>query len=93
MLGFKDLTIREILNRIFWDQRENRGNYIVTFIHRGAYMNRKIISFSLIKDVRASCFSYEVDGERVIIPFHRILEIINVKNGELVWEKTLAKRH
>jgi uncharacterized protein (UPF0248 family) len=80
------------LNRIFWNQRENRGDYSVTFIHRGAYMNRKVIPFNLIKDVKASCFSYEIYGEGVIIPFHRILEIINVKNGKLIWEKTGIKR-
>ena len=94
MLEFEDLTIRGILNRIFWDQRENRGDYVVTFIHRGAYMNRKVIPCSLIKEVKASWFSYESEGEEVIIPFHRILEIKNVKNGKLVWKKTSVKlRH
>ena len=86
MLVFEDLIIRSILNRIFWDKRENRGNYVVTFIHRGAYMNRKVIPCNFIKEVKASWFSYESEGEDIIIPFHRILEIKNVKNGKLIWE-------
>ncbi len=91
MLVFEDLIIRGILNRIFWDKRENRGNYVVIFIHRGAYMNRKVILCSFIKEVKASWFSYESEGEEVIIPFHRILEIKNVNDGKLIWEKTSVK--
>jgi uncharacterized protein (UPF0248 family) len=88
MLEFKDLTIREILNRILWDQRKKKADYVLTFIHRGAHMNRKVIPFNLIREVKASWFSYGREDEEVIIPFHRILEVKNVKNGKLIWEKT-----
>ena len=76
------MTIRSILNRIFWNQRINKGEYEVTFIHRGVYMNRKVIRGNLIKDVKASFFCVQIDDKESVIPFHRILEIKNVKNGK-----------
>lgn len=87
------MTIRETLNRIFWDHRENREDYVVTFIHRGTYMDRKNIQCSVIKEVKASWFYYESGFEKIIIPFHRILEIKNIKSGKLVWEKTSVKKY
>lgn len=82
------MTIREVLNRIFWDKRESPEDYEVTFIHRGAYMDRKTVPCGSIDRVRSSWFTYESEEEgEVLIPFHRVLEIRNVKTGQLVWRK------
>ena len=82
------MTIREFLNKIFWDPRENRVDYEVVFIHRGAYMDRKSVPCGLIKEVKSSWFTYESAEEgEVFIPFHRIIEIRNVKTGEIAWRR------
>lgn len=82
------MTIRDFLNRIFWDPRENRANYEVIFIHRGAYMDRKSLPCVAIKEVKSSWFTYETPEEgEVVIPFHRIIEIRNLKTGEAAWKR------
>ena len=83
------MIIRDILNKIFWDPKENRLDYEVVYIHRGAHMDKKRLPLSLIKEVKSSWFIYdsETEGE-VVIPFHRILEIINIKTGKTIWRKT-----
>lgn len=86
------MTVREFLNKIFWDPRENRFDYEIAFIHRGAPMDRKILPCSLIKEVKSSWFTYESKEEgEVIIPFHRIIEIRNVKTGQTVWKRGSQK--
>jgi len=87
------MTLREFLNRIFWDPRENRADYEVVFIHRGAYMDRKSLPCSLIKEVKSSWFTYESEEEgEVVIPFHRIIEIRNVKTGQIVWRRGIPEK-
>jgi len=83
------MIIRDILNKIFWDPKENRLDYELVYIHRGAYMDQRRIPLSLIKEVKSSWFTYDSEAEgEVVIPFHRILEIINVKTGETIWRKS-----
>ncbi len=82
------MRIRDFLNRIFWDPRENRTDYEVIFIHRGAYMDRKSLPCTAIKEVRSSWFIYETPEEgEVLIPFHRIIEIRNLKTGKTAWKR------
>jgi len=78
--------LKNVFNKIFWDKRENPSDYSVTFIHRGAPGDIKGISASLIERVGASWFTYSSgEGEPTVIPFHRIVEIKNVKSKEVLW--------
>jgi uncharacterized protein (UPF0248 family) len=84
------LAVRNILNKLIWDSRENIANYKLTFIHRGAPGDVKTIPCSLIREVRISWFTYGNEGEEeTIIPFHRVLEIRNATTGEAIWRKKL----
>ncbi len=82
------MTLREVLNKIFWNKNEKLENYEVTFIHRGAYMNRKQTSCDKITKVASSYFTYE--NNEVVIPFHRVIEVRNSLNGFVVWRKRLG---
>jgi len=86
------LTIREVLNRISWDSRYRKEDYEVVFIHRGAQMNRRTAPCRLIRNIQPSWFTYvDEEGNETIIPFHRVLEIRNVKTGEPIWKKREKK--
>ena len=83
------MIIRDILNKILWDSKEHRFNYEITFIHRGAYLDEKHLSCSLIKEVKSSWFTYDSENEgEVVIPFHRILLILNISTRKTIWKKT-----
>jgi uncharacterized protein (UPF0248 family) len=79
--------IRDILNQILWDKRLRAEDYTITFIHRGAENDKKIIPFQSITTISTSFFGYEEGAEYIIIPFHRILKIENIKTGEIIWQK------
>ena len=83
------MILRDILNKIFWDPKENKLDYEVVYIHRGATMDQKRLALSLIKEVKSSWFIYNHESEgEVVIPFHRIIELINIKTGQKIWRKT-----
>ena len=81
--------IREILNKIRWNDVDNFQDYKILYIHRGAPNDQKEVNYSLIIDITASFFVYQDDllDEPTYIPFHRILEIKNVKKNEILWVK------
>jgi len=79
--------VSDLLNKILWDKRERPEYYEITFIHRGARMNRKTIPCKSVTGVERSWFMYKSEvGEDVLIPFHRVMEIRNVKNKEVVFK-------
>lgn len=78
------IKVRDFLNKILWDKRERPEDYEITFIHRGVHMNRRTIPCKSITGVERSWFIYRnEEGEDVVIPFHRVTEIRNVKNNEV----------
>ena len=79
------MLLRDVLGRIFWDQRERPEDYEVKFIHRGSHMDLKSISCQQIAEVKTSYITYE-DGE-VLIPLHRIVEVRNIRNDCVLWRK------
>jgi len=82
------LNVRNILNKLLWNPKENIANYEIAFIHRGAPMDIKNIPCNLILKVKISWFTYKSAKEgEVIIPFHRVLKIRNVRTGRIVWKK------
>ena len=79
--------VRNLLNKILWDKRERPEDYEITFIHRGAYMNRKTIPCKSITGVERSWFTYRSEaGEDILIPFHRVTDIRNMKNNEIAYK-------
>lgn len=80
-----------MLNKIFWDEREDPGDYEITYVHRGAEGDRKTISAEEIKDVGASWLTLK-SQEEALIPFHRILAIRNVRANRTIWVSRKARR-
>jgi len=81
------LIIRAFLNRLLWDSGMNRSDYELEYLHRGAPFDLKTISCALIEEVNPSGFIYKSkENGEVLIPFHRILKIINLKTGQS-WDK------
>ena len=85
--------LKNIFNKIFWDERLDKKDYLVTFIHRGAPSNEKTIPTSLIKQIGKSWFTYQdQDMEEVYIPMHRVVSIRNLITGEVLWRKRMIPR-
>jgi len=79
--------LKNILNKILWDNRSNSKDYLVTYVHRGAPSDSKKIPFTSIRKIGKSWFSLlEVDDE-IQIPFHRIITVQNIRTGEILWQK------
>ena len=83
------MTLRDLLNALFWDSRQRREEYEIVFRHRGDPLNRRVVACTLVTRIQPSWFTYvDERGRETVIPFHRILEIRNVKTGEAIWRKT-----
>lgn len=83
------MTLRDLLNALFWDSRQRREDYEIVFRHRGAPLNRRVVACALVTKIQPSWFTYvDERGQETVIPFHRILEIRNVKTEEAIWRKT-----
>jgi len=78
--------LRRILNRLVWDRRENPADYEITFVHRGAPDDRRSINASEITQVGSSSFTYSSGDEgETVIPFHRVISLINRESGSVLW--------
>jgi uncharacterized protein (UPF0248 family) len=79
--------LKNVLNRLRWDSNENSENYVITYRHRGAPDDVKMVRASSIKNLGKSYFTIqEVNGmDESVIPFHRILEIRNTIDDSIVW--------
>jgi uncharacterized protein (UPF0248 family) len=78
--------LKNILNRLRWDSSEDPENYVITYRHRGAPNDVKEVHASEIQKLGKSYFTLTSEPEEeVTIPFHRILEIRNIKNNAVVW--------
>ena len=90
----RKLTNRAFLNKIFWDNREDPRNYELTFVHRGEGMDRRTIPCEKITHLEPSGFTYEGDEGETFIPYHRIIEVKDIRDGRIVWfsRRTQTKR-
>jgi uncharacterized protein (UPF0248 family) len=79
--------LKNVLNRLRWDSNENPENYVITYRHRGAPDDMKIVRASNIKNLGKSYFTIQEvnDIDESVIPFHRILEIRNTVDDSIVW--------
>jgi uncharacterized protein (UPF0248 family) len=84
--------LKNILNKLRWDNKENPGNYVIIYRHRGAPEDVKKILASQMKSLGKSYFTIqsEIEGEETVIPFHRIIEIRNLPNDSIVWKNRKA---
>ena len=57
----------------------------IIYLHRGAPGDQITIIASAVTNVRKGSFLLS-DGETQI-PFHRILQVENTKNGKIIWMK------
>jgi uncharacterized protein (UPF0248 family) len=79
--------LKNILNRFRWDSNERAENYMITYRHRGAPDDRKQVMSSEIVKLGKSYFTLPSEsGEDVTIPFHRILEIRNLRTNDAIWK-------
>lgn len=79
------------MNRLVWDRRENPADYRIMFVHRGAPDDRRSIDASEIIQVGGSSFTYmNADKGETVIPFHRVILIINGESGTVLWK---SRRH
>jgi len=80
--------LKNILNRLRWDNSENPEMYVVTYRHRGAPSDMKRVKASEIQKLGKSYFTLRSESEEeATIPFHRILEIRNTTTGTVIWRK------
>jgi len=79
--------LKNILNRLRWDERENPEDYVITYRHRGAPGDAKQINASKIRTLGKSYFTIQEEpaSEESLIPFHRILEIRNTRDDSILW--------
>src|SRR4030042_3230612 len=85
------MKTRAVLNRIKWDAKlkKQKGDFNITFIHRGVPNDEKTINYEQIIQVLASWFIYKDEtGEEIQIPFHRILNIKNTKRNTYLYLKS-----
>jgi len=86
-LELHQMRPRDILNKITWDKRLRIQDFTVTFIHRGVKGDKKTIPYESITKVGKSWFLYRAGPGETLIPFHRILEVKNVRKQEVLWKK------
>ncbi|MBD3229074.1 MAG: DUF504 domain-containing protein [Candidatus Lokiarchaeota archaeon] len=82
--------IRELLNKIKWTEKGNYDKYKIQYVHRGAPNDQKSVKFDKIIDITPSFFAYkeEINEVPTYIPFHRIVEIIDIKKDKILWSKS-----
>ena len=73
--------IRDILNKIKWQNEGALRNVVIWYIHRGAPHDVKCITGATIQDI-GKTFLETADG---MIPHHRIFKIIY--NNEIIYDR------
>ena len=79
---------REVIERLLWDRRIRREDYLLYYVHRGVEGERKGLPLTRVLNVKGSWISFLEDGEERRIPLHRVVEIVNIRSGEKLWVKT-----
>ncbi len=82
----KKFTIRDFLNKLKWDKREDPGNYMIYYISRGAPGDIEKISADKIVNIYSRGFEFKEDNNIKYIPYHRIIIIKNIKDNIFVFK-------
>jgi len=78
------ITIKDLINKILWDKKENKDNYILYYHDRLA--DREIeLPFKDIKNVEGNFLLVEKNGEEAEIPMHRVRFV--KKKGMVIWRR------
>lgn len=78
------ITIKDFINKIKWDKRENPEDYSLFYVDR---ISKELIEIKM-KDIKKieDCFlSINKDEEEINIPLHRIREVR--KKDVVVWKR------
>ena len=75
--------IKELLNKIKWDKRENPKDYSIGYLDR--IQNKVIeIGYSEIKNIEGNFLVLDRE-EETYIPAHRIKQV--KKKGKIIWKR------
>ena len=75
-------TIKDLINKIKWDKRENPKDYSLIYIDLG---KKKELAYIDIKRLESNFMIIERNGEETEIPLHRIREV--KKKGKIIWRR------
>ena len=81
------IPIKELINKIKWDKRENPEDYALWFLDLDKLVEMK---YTDIKNIDGNFMVVEKEGEEIEIPLHRIREVR--KKGVVVWKREVAKQ-
>jgi len=75
-------TIKELINKIKWDKRENPEDYSLVYIDLG---KRKELDYTEIRRLEGNFMVIEKDNEEIEIPLHRVKEV--KKKDKIIWKR------
>ncbi len=82
------MRLRDLLNKLRWDPKFKNKILKITYIHRGAPNDTQQITTDKINRICSSYFTYTNSAsEEVVIPYHRIITVIDEATGEVLWVK------
>lgn len=83
------MNLRDLLLEYQWNSKKIPDvKYIqISFIHRGAPKDEKIIQYEDIFEIKKKFFVIKVDNISNYIPFHRIKKIINSNTHKVLYQK------
>lgn len=79
--------LEELMSKVLWKPGEGLENYEFVVITRGLPGDREVIRGS---DVSVRKGYLLVSSGEKIIPFHRILEVRDLRTGKVVWRSRRA---
>ena len=84
------ITIRQLMDKIEWDNREDPYDYTFYYYDR---IEKKLLAFAWSEIVKKDGLFVEVKIGEIIspIPLHRIKEVL--KKGKLVWSRKYVQKN
>lgn len=82
------MLLKDLLNKIKWDKRENPSDYLLFYLDRVENKLKKL-KFSEILRLEGSFMIIKKAKEETHIPLHRIREIR--KKEKVVWRKHILQ--
>lgn len=85
------LIIRDFFNKLIWDPSfQKKQQFIeILYIHRGVPGDLMRVNFKDVIKIKASSFILKDNetNEEIMIPFHRIEEIIDTQTDDVLYIK------
>ena len=78
------MNLKNFINKILWDKRENKENYSFFYIDRIERKEKEIKGKDIIKS-EGNFIIVGIDNSQISVPMHRIKTI--KKKGAVVWSK------